>query len=182
MSNDVPPNTGADAGRRKRGVIEGILSEAREDRDSREERVAAVDAGLLRRQRRGSTARRWLIALLPVLVLLTVGNVMLARRVPDLFTAEDEEAMARFDIYLAATAIAAYEAVHEEPPASLEEAGLDLPQLTYETQGAGYRLIARAGLRRIIYRQGEDLSTYAPQTDAEQALVMEETQPVERNQ
>ncbi len=182
MSNDAKQTSGSDPERRQSGIIEGILAEAREDRDSKEERVAIADTRALRRRRRGLTATQWLVVLLPVLVLLTAGNVILARKMPDLFSADDEEARARLEIYLAATALATYEDTHEELPASLEELGLDFPQISYEPQGAGYRLIARAGLRRIIYRQGEDISAFAPQMEIERSLAMDPNQPVEKNQ
>ncbi len=182
MSNDAKQTGGQDSERRPPGVIEEILAEAQEDRNSRDERVAAADARVLRPRRRGLTATQWLVMLLPVLVLLTAGNVILARKVPELFSADDEEARARLDIYLAATAIATYEDVHEELPASLEELGLDLPDLSYEPQGAGFRLIAHAGLRRLVYCQGDDLSAYAPRPDVNGNLALDPNQTVETNQ
>ena len=158
------------------GIIAGILAEARQDRGCRQERADQAETRVLRRQRRRMTPARWLLLLTPALVLLTIGNVLLAQRVPDLFSVEDEEARARLHIYLAASALAAYEVEHGAIPASLQEVGLDLPELTYEVEGTGYRLIARAGLRQIFFIQGDDLTAFAPADGIHEALTAERDQ------
>ncbi len=100
------------------------------------------------------------LLLLAAFIGLTVWNVVRARREPEVFTAAELEASARFSLYLAASAIESQWDSARTLPDSLAELDLDGAGLAYRVSDTTYVLTATAGGRVVSFRRGSDLAPF----------------------
>jgi len=105
--------------------------------------------------------KRMLLILGPLFVVLSAWNVVRALDEPVVFTVQQEEADARFTIYLVAQELAAYRDTAGTLPANLEALGLEDDYLQYARADDGYRLTFELDEIYLTYRSGEDLAPFA---------------------
>ncbi len=141
--------------------IEGMITEARHQRDARIERAHEAEQRDARKQNARDVSTRRLFLLTPLLVLLVIANLILAKKGPGGFTTEDKITAGRLMIYMAVTAIEAYQDTAGVPPASLRQIDAASPDLRYELVGTSYKVTAYSGIHRIVYFKGDELASYA---------------------
>lgn len=111
------------------------------------------------------TRRSWAPKLLmvfgPLFVILTVWNIARIANEPEIFSAEEELADARFTIYLAAQEIDTYRDSSGAWPSNLDLLGLAEDNLQYVLLDDDYRLTYELDDIYATYRSGEDLSPFA---------------------
>jgi len=100
-------------------------------------------------------------ALLAVL-LLVVWNTTGSDRP---YSSSEEDANARFTIFLVAEAVNAYRDSTGTLPTSLEPLGVDVTDCIYWTDGDMYSLTVDLGNREVTYHAGEPLLPYATAFD-----------------
>ena len=130
------------------------LDEVRKDAE------AKAAAGMAPARRRRSQLL-WLVPLFLVLAVMAVRQRMHPRPAPAVFTPVEEEASARFGIYLAVQAVKAYRDSAGVLPRSLSAVGLDGDGVEYVAGDSAFVLRTRLGARTISYRSGDDLAPYA---------------------
>jgi len=150
--------------------IDDMIAEARHQRDARIERAHEAERRDVRKLKARDVSTRRLGLLLPVLLILVIANVVLAKRGPGGFTTEDKMTAGRLMIYMAVTAIEAYQDTAGVPPASLRQLDVDSDDLSYELVGTSYKVTAYSGPHRIVYFQGDELASYA---EGEEDLAVE---------
>lgn len=103
----------------------------------------------------------WLLGLSPILVGLTLWNILRTDRGPPVFSPTEEAAALRFRIYLAAQAVLAYRDSAGRLPRSLQAIGADQEGMVYAPVEPDFLIAVEHGPWRITYRSGEDLRPYA---------------------
>lgn len=138
--------------------VQKILEHDAEDLRERQELRQAAP----RKRRKGV-----LIALLVVLTVLVAANVIRALSAPEPFTRAEEEAAARFTIFLVAQGLAAYHDSLGALPPDLATAELDEPGLSYAVSSdSAYVLSYQDGDISLSYRSSESLAPFAAAYDA----------------
>jgi hypothetical protein len=122
------------------------------------------------RQGKQDVSVRRLIVLAPIFLILIVASVVLAQRGPVEFSKEEQITAARLQIYMAVTAIEAYQDTAGCPPASLQQIDLESPDIRYKLVDSSYTVSARVGSQNIMYTRGEDITPFAK---VEDELVLE---------
>lgn len=102
-----------------------------------------------------------LVMLIGFMLAVTVWNVVVNTRPPQVFTPAQVEASTRFRIYLLAQDIEAYRDSTGRLPVGLDVLGQGQDGVTYVTEGSAYYLTAFVGTERIRYRSGDDLAPFA---------------------
>jgi hypothetical protein len=104
-------------------------------------------------------SRILLIVLLSVLLVLSGWNAaqVIRARQP---TAVEDEATARFTLYLVSQKVDDYRARNGDLPSSLEAARADEEEVTYRRSGDGYTLTITMGTHRFDYHSGEDWTPF----------------------
>ena len=141
-----------------REYVQKILEHDAEDlRERRELRRAAP------RKRR----YRVMVMLFVVLAVLVGANLIRALNAPVPFTRAEEEAAARFTIFLVVQGIAAFRDSLGVLPRDLATAELDESGLSYVASGdSAYTLSYQDGDLSLTYRSGESLAPFAAAYDA----------------
>lgn len=121
---------------------------------------AAVVAAVTRRRRRG---KLWyFLFALPLLVGLTLWNIVRTANPPEVFTADERESGLRFRMYLAAQAVEAYrDSVGRWPP-DLKTVGFGEAGFSYRTGERGFEIGDTASSSMpLTYQRGDPLSPFA---------------------
>jgi len=109
--------------------------------------------------------RRWRVPwMAPVLTVLVILNVLQWRRphhTAAAFTSAEEDASARFGIYLAEQAVVHFRDSAGALPRDLAAAGVEGDGIEYAAAGSAFSLRVQVGARTIAYRSGEDLGPFA---------------------
>ncbi len=137
-----------------------ILAEAHKhqvEKLQRRQEAHKSDAG---QDRRRQLTARSLIFLLPLLLLLTVANILSANRAEAPFTPDEEWIAARSLIYLTASAVEEYRAREGEWPRDLAQVQYQDNQVFYSQLDDTYSLTIRTTTHVVTYHQGEDLAPY----------------------
>ncbi len=147
----LPPSPGATPPPKKPWEF---VDEVRRDADA-----MVADAARPRAPLR--TRLPWLSLLLVVLVVLNVLEWRRPRVAPQAFTSAEEEASARFGIYLAQQAVIHYRDSAGRLPPSLAAAGLEGGDIAYHAADSIFTLEARVGPNVYAYRFGQDLTPFS---------------------
>ncbi len=110
------------------------------------------------RRKKGVT---YVFALLPLVLGLTVWNVMRAGTAPEVFSPRERAASIRFQIFLVQQAIEAYRDSAKVFPRSLSQIGLDGEGVTYVPSDTAYDLIGRSDSLTVTYHRGDPIAPYA---------------------
>jgi hypothetical protein len=103
-----------------------------------------------------------LLVLLSVAATLTVWNVMaMTGGGVDSLNAAEEEASARFTVYLIAQTLETHRDSTGTFPPTLETLNVNEEGVRYTSTGNAYELTAKFAEGQIVYRSGEDLSAFA---------------------
>ena len=145
----TPPDTAAQ-------LIADIINQKVEA--VQEQEAAKRDAAT--RQRRRGRAWYFLVAL-PVLVGLTVWNLVRAAHPPPVFTASERESAVRFRIYLAAQAVEAYHDSLGQWPADLTVVGFGDAGFVYKTGTPDYAITDTSSVVPLSYRRGDMFQPFA---------------------
>ncbi|MFQ6045450.1 MAG: hypothetical protein ACE5PT_03695 [Gemmatimonadales bacterium] len=122
------------------------------------ELAAHAAAAPVSRRRRSRVS--FLFVLLLILVVLSVWNLVRASRPPVAFSPEEEIASMRFTVYLIARGLEAHRRTEGRLPRNLEEAGLDVEGISYAVSDSTYVLTGVVGEDSVVYRSGDDLSSF----------------------
>lgn len=137
-----------------------ILAEAHKHQAERlARRKEAYEQSAGQRRRRLLTARS-LIYLLPLLLLLTLVNLLSARRAETPFTPHEELVAARSLVYLTASAVEAYHASEGQWPRDLAQIQYEDDQVLYSRFDDTYSLTVQTDSHVVTYHQGEELEPY----------------------
>jgi hypothetical protein len=104
-------------------------------------------------------SRVLLVVLLPVLLLLTGWNAAQVIRSRQ-STPVDDEATARFTLYLVSQKVDDYRARNGGLPPSLQAARADEDEVTYRRSGNDYTLTITMGSHRFDYHSGDDWTPF----------------------
>lgn len=139
-------------------------TESRSSEDYIDE-IMQRDAEQAKRQPPEVARRSWapkaLLGFGPLFVILTAWNIARLANEPVVFSTDEEQADARFTIYLAAQEIDMYRDTAGAWPSNLELLGLDGDNLHYVQLDDGYRLTFELDNIYATYRSGEDLTSFA---------------------
>lgn len=115
--------------------------------------------GLKRRRRRN---RAWyFLGALPLLLTLTVWNVVRHARKPEVFNAAERESIIRLQMYIAAEGVEAYRDSTGRWPADLRAVGMEDAGLVYEAQGNSFAVTDTSMRVPLTYRRGDPLAPFA---------------------
>jgi len=134
-------------------LVKDIIKQKVED--VKQARAAAVAA----KKRRNRLPL--LLGLLPLLIGLTLWNVLRAGHQPVVISPADRVASLKFKIYIAAEAIEAYRTTHGVIPANLKQVGADMQGLTYVPGDTTWSIVGRVDSTSITYRHGQPLGAFS---------------------
>lgn len=106
-----------------------------------------------------------LLGLLATVLALTTWNVARAVRTPEVFSTEQEDAAARFHVYLLVQDIEAYRDSAGVVPPGLDVLGQEEEGITYTPERDGYVLTAIIEGEPVEYRSGESLEPFVSAYD-----------------
>lgn len=104
---------------------------------------------------------RLLIPLIPLLVGLTIWNVLRMQATPTVFTPAQQEASLRIKIFLAAGAVEHFHDSTGVFPPSLAAVRMADPTLLYMPGATTYSLVGTYGATSLSYRHGDPLAPFA---------------------
>jgi len=127
-----------------------------------EEAKQTQEAARQDRARRTRRNRAWyFLGALPLLLGLTIWNVVRISRVPDVFTPAERESVIRFEMYLVAQGIEAYRDSTGRWPSDLRAVGMADTGLLYELQDSVFAISDTSSSVPLVYRRGDPLAPFA---------------------
>lgn len=133
-------------------IIHRKVDEAKRSQDHARQEVT-------RRRRRN---RAWyFLGAVPLLVSLTIWNVVRITHRPEVFTAAERESAVRFQMYLAAQAVQAFRDSAGHWPADLRAVGMDDAGFVYERRDADFSITDTTSRVPLVFRPGDPLAPYA---------------------
>jgi hypothetical protein len=141
----------ADALGHSSGVVGEILAEAQQVRDERRERSERAQERVEKRLSKKRSSARTLYYLVPVLLLLSAGNLFLARQAVQPFSAQEQSDASRMMLYLVAAGIEEHREINGRLPSSLNQIDAAETGLRYEPSGQTYTLSIDTPNGPIVY-------------------------------
>jgi hypothetical protein len=142
--------------RASRALAAGLVADIMKQRG---DAAKALKAEAAKPKRKKSVV--YVTALLPLVLGLTLWNIMRSGAVPEVFSPRERAASIRFQIYLVQQSIEKYRDSLRVLPRSLAEIGLDGEGVTYVLSDTSYDLIGRADSLTITYHHGDALAPYS---------------------
>ena len=140
------------------GVVGAILADAKQERDERRVRSEAAQERVERKLAKKRSQARKLFYLAPVLVLMTVANLLMSNHAGGAISPDEEATAARVNLYMIAAAIEDYEQEHDRYPATLSQLGIEEPGIRYTYRGDSYSLSWETPAGIIEYEPRENVS------------------------
>ncbi len=140
------------------GVVGAILADAKQERDERRVRSEAAQERVERKLAKKRSQARKLYYLAPVLVLMTVANLLMSNHAGGTISPDEEATAARVNLYMIAAAIEDYEQEHDRYPATLSQLGIEEPGIRYTYRGDSYSLSWETPAGIIEYEPRENVS------------------------